>query len=188
MYREILLSELKVQKSSGYLYFIDKEHPLAIGKALYVYYHRHVASLKLGRWLTSNEHVHHLDENRVNNNPDNLDVMSASEHAKVHNVSLPDAVCLQCRAEFTPSRNTTKYCSVECVTKSKVKLDFLTKDELELLIWSKSLSSLAKELGCSDNGIKKWAVRLGCLMPPTRFHSKITNKDLKLAAYMAAKV
>lgn len=46
--------------------------------------HRVVAEIKLGRPLKKNEIVHHLDENKHNNNPDNLQVMTQAEHIKLH--------------------------------------------------------------------------------------------------------
>ena len=46
--------------------------------------HRVIAEWKFGRALTSKEHVHHNDGNKLNNHPDNLEVMSASDHARHH--------------------------------------------------------------------------------------------------------
>jgi hypothetical protein len=46
--------------------------------------HRVVAQNMLGRPLRSDEHVHHLDENKHNNAPENLAVMSAREHLALH--------------------------------------------------------------------------------------------------------
>lgn len=47
--------------------------------------HRVVAEQKLGRKLIKGEVVHHIDENKRNNHPDNLIVFSSqSEHAKWH--------------------------------------------------------------------------------------------------------
>ena len=45
---------------------------------------RKVASEAMGRPLTSDEHVHHIDGDPSNNSPDNLAVMSRSEHLKLH--------------------------------------------------------------------------------------------------------
>ncbi len=39
----------------------------------------------LGRPLGPDEVAHHIDENSQNNMPDNLEAMTRSEHAKVHN-------------------------------------------------------------------------------------------------------
>lgn len=50
------------------------------GKVLY----RILAELKIGRKLFPDEEVHHIDGNHLNNNRDNLQVVSASEHSKIH--------------------------------------------------------------------------------------------------------
>lgn len=60
------------------------DHPHARENG-YVYEHILVAENKLGRFLTDNEVVHHIDENKLNNSPDNLMVFSSpSEHMKYH--------------------------------------------------------------------------------------------------------
>jgi len=67
----------------GYWFFIDKEHPLSDKRGV-VLLHRHVASVKDGRWLTKNNIVHHVDGNKDNNDPSNLEIMDISEHASLH--------------------------------------------------------------------------------------------------------
>lgn len=46
--------------------------------------HRQAGEKKAGRALKSSEHVHHTDENKHNNSPDNLEILSNSDHARVH--------------------------------------------------------------------------------------------------------
>ncbi len=46
--------------------------------------HRLVAEIKLGRALMHNEVVHHIDGNKQNNEPDNLMIMTQSDHLKLH--------------------------------------------------------------------------------------------------------
>lgn len=46
--------------------------------------HRKVMEEKLGRELTPDEIVHHKDENKLNNHPDNLELMTRAEHLAHH--------------------------------------------------------------------------------------------------------
>lgn len=48
-----------------------------------------VVETKLGRKLLPDEQVHHKDENKLNNHPDNLEVLTNSEHQKLHFPSRP---------------------------------------------------------------------------------------------------
>lgn len=46
--------------------------------------HRVIMSQVIGRKLRRDEFVHHIDEDKSNNNPNNLQIMSPSEHARHH--------------------------------------------------------------------------------------------------------
>jgi ABC-type bacteriocin/lantibiotic exporter with double-glycine peptidase domain len=46
--------------------------------------HRLLMEKHLGRKLTKNEIVHHIDNNPTNDNPENLQVMTQKEHARLH--------------------------------------------------------------------------------------------------------
>lgn len=51
----------------------------------YVYEHILIAEKQLGRSLSGNEVVHHIDGNKLNNSPDNLTVLaSQAEHIRLH--------------------------------------------------------------------------------------------------------
>lgn len=50
----------------------------------FVAQHRLVVEDKIGRQLQDGEHVHHIDEVKTNNDPENLQVMSLSDHRKLH--------------------------------------------------------------------------------------------------------
>ena len=65
---------------------VGKGDGKAYRKTFGVHTHRLVASEKLGRPLLKGEVVHHIDENILNNHPDNLHVFaSQAEHAAHHN-------------------------------------------------------------------------------------------------------
>ena len=64
-------------KPNGYIEITRGEHK---GKSQ----HRVVMEEHLGRKLLTSEHVHHKDHDRSNNILSNLEVMTASEHAKHH--------------------------------------------------------------------------------------------------------
>ena len=147
-----------------YTYFLDKEHPLASKPDGIVLFHRHVASITLGYWLSSDEHVHHIDENKLNNSSENLAVMTAEEHGKIHKPVFTEVrYCKHCNTEMcVPIDSTTMYCSNTCRSSSGIKDSSLTKEYLESILPTHSWTSLGKLTGYSDNGIKKRAKVLGC--------------------------
>jgi len=49
-----------------------------------VYEHRWLMEQHLGRPLKRNEHVHHINGNPTDNRIENLQIVSASEHGKIH--------------------------------------------------------------------------------------------------------
>lgn len=52
----------------------------------YGFEHRLIAKAKFN-WIDESEHVHHVDENRLNNSPTNLEVKDAVEHLSNHSVA-----------------------------------------------------------------------------------------------------
>lgn len=59
-----LCMEFKIDKGIGYMYCYNPTHPLA-NKSGKVYEHRYVMSNHLGRWITTDEVVHHKDDDRT---------------------------------------------------------------------------------------------------------------------------
>jgi hypothetical protein len=71
-------------KKNGYWCVYAKGHPRAFGRGE-LYVHILVAEQKLGRYLFDDEVVHHIDGDRLNNDPNNLLICAnKSEHAKLH--------------------------------------------------------------------------------------------------------
>lgn len=79
----------------GYMLVQCIGHPFAVGKSEYVFEHRLVAEKYLltdensvvingKRYLSPEYFVHHINENRLDNRPENLRVMKPSEHQHLH--------------------------------------------------------------------------------------------------------
>ena len=65
------------------LVLVGPDHPMAT-KSGYVLEHRLVMAAVLGRYLSSAEHVHHINLDPTNNRPENLVVLTRSQHMRVH--------------------------------------------------------------------------------------------------------
>lgn len=76
---------------SGYPLIYEPTHPRAY-KDGWVLEHRWLVEQDLGRVLTPDEHVHHKDGNRQNNDLTNLEVLSPSEHAILTNREVREAL------------------------------------------------------------------------------------------------
>lgn len=101
------------------------KHPVS-GK--FVYEHRLVMELHIGRPLLSTEVVHHINHDRHDNRIENLELIaSRSEHMKEHHrdpnftqrgprphLQKPPVPCAWCGKEFRPPQKRVKCCSVSC--------------------------------------------------------------------------
>ena len=78
----------RLLNSSGYLMIYQPEHPNASNRG-YIFEHRYIMEQYLGRYLTKEELVHHINDNRLDNRLENLKLVSRGEHALLHNVLEP---------------------------------------------------------------------------------------------------
>lgn len=96
----------KIVKNKPYLYAVVPDHPNA-SKHGYVLAHRVIMENHIGRLLRSDEIVHHIDHNKDNNSVENLQIMTASEHGKLHARSgiILNLICANCGKEFSRKGN-----------------------------------------------------------------------------------
>ena len=70
--------------SRGYIKVLCPGHPRASKHQHYIYMHIVIAEQTLGRRLNQDEVVHHINGDKSDNRPENLKVMTRSEHIKLH--------------------------------------------------------------------------------------------------------
>lgn len=151
--------------------------PSSVGDNGWQYEHIFLKELELGRFLNSDECVHHLDGNKTNNLLSNLIVLSYADHIRIHkwidagkaysNTSEKVYRCVACNTIVKTKQN--KYCSIECMARitsynRRVTIDnslpnklIMNKETLiDLLTKHKNFSTVGKLFGVSDNAIRKW--------------------------------
>ena len=94
--------------------FDSNPYPLIdpMGKEDPVRAHRYIMEHELGRSLSSQEHVHHIDGNQKNFSPDNLVVLMEKEHHSRHKRKKKGTVlyCIDCGEErYYPLGWITRY-------------------------------------------------------------------------------
>lgn len=154
------LTKLKITKDKtlGYEVVYYPKHPFARKGSGVVYLHRIIMENHLGRYLKQDEHVHHKDENRSNNVIENLELITNSEHIKHHNPINPQKIkfCAECKKEFKADKIRNLYCSTECYSKNHKKIEWPSVEYIEEQLKIKSMVQIGKDLGVSDNAVRKY--------------------------------
>lgn len=87
----------KIVDKNGYIRVLVPELKHKRGASRYVLQHRLVVSEKVGRQLTSNEVVHHLNGIRDDNRPENLEIIEKSLDGKTNHETWTYSKALQKR-------------------------------------------------------------------------------------------
>lgn len=132
----------------------------------YVYIHQLQAEKKLGRALNDKECVHHIDENKYNNAPDNLMVFKTnSDHVAFHSgceIYLDEDVWVAkihknrvCPICMTNIKDNHANMCISCYLKKKSSC-IPSKEILMDLILKYPMTQIGKMYGVSSNSVKKW--------------------------------
>lgn len=150
---------------NGYKLIYMPEHPRVIGTSGCVYEHIIIAEQKLGRLLTDDEVVHHIDGNRSNNLPENLIVFkSKADHSRYHRTGLllqqgdiyisPINTCIDCGTMIDCHTRVNRCRKCSNIAQRKTE-----RPSYEQLLQDKenmSMCAIGKKYGVSDNAIRKW--------------------------------
>ena len=158
-----------------------------------MFIHRLQAEKKLGRYLSREECVHHIDENKFNNSIDNLMVFKTrADHAAYHmgcdiyldgDVWVANRTMSLCPICGKSKEKTAKYC-VKCYLQIKKSNSLKpTKDILSKQITQLSFVSIGKLYGVSDNAVRKWCKSYDLPYKRKDIKQFIKNNDLSLYNY-----
>lgn len=106
----------RISWSAGYPVIFCPDHPNAWATG-YVLLHRVVMEMVLGRLLSEDEVVHHKNHDKTDFRPDNLEVLSSPDHARLHKkpLTLLAGNCKECGAEIIRRKGKSLiFCGYSC--------------------------------------------------------------------------
>lgn len=144
-------------REDGYLSFSDKDHKLARADGS-VLLHRSIYAEYYDDYELDGYHIHHIDGNKLNNNPDNLEKLSAVDHLKSH-CNYREINCIICNTKFHAKGDWHKCCSAFCRKQHKISTAIRKYHVHPNLLRELSLvypmTKLGEMFGVSDVAIKK---------------------------------
>lgn len=132
----------------------------------------------IGRPLTKNECVHHIDRDRTNNDLANLQLLTLKEHVRLHCVEDLGTtyiinICINCQKTFeTTLLNKRNCCSILCATQQR-QIFKIDPSDLLSMVWSMPTTEVAKILGVSDVAIAKRCKLFNIPKPPRGYWAKV---------------
>lgn len=160
------------RKGKDYLHSYCPGHSRANNRG-YVYTHVLVAEEKLGRLLTEEECVHHIDRDRFNNSPDNIIVFkTVADHSAFHSgvEKVLDGDVWWCPSKCIDHKDLCPVCGqnykdddarmcLECWNKQRRETfgdkKCPEREVLKRQIRIMTFTEIAQEYGVSDNAIRK---------------------------------
>lgn len=144
--------------------------------------HREVAAQSIGRALNAEEVVHHIDEDKHNNDPENLIVFRTDADHRAHHEGM--ALIDHGDGTFSAERKEIQFCSCgkettgkffcfNCELKNRAK-NIPPRGDLEAIIWEMPATKIAERYGVSDRMIGKWCAKYGIEKPGRGYWSRKT--------------
>ena len=161
--------------NNGYVEIMMPDHPNARRNGT-VFEHRLMAEKKLGRILTKEETVHHIDGNKCNNDLDNLMVFKTSaDHSAFHKgvKAVKDGDVWCCLDKGYDNTELCPICHINYKDKQadmcidcwrelnnkfikNTNIERPSRETLKNQIRINSFVDIGKEYGVSDNAVRKW--------------------------------
>ena len=94
----------RIVEAGRYIRIRMTNHPAA--RRGWVYEHRLVVEKRLGRYLRSDEHIHHINGNKADNRDENLEVLTKAEHLLRHRPEHNEKRLANIRAAYAAKRVT----------------------------------------------------------------------------------
>lgn len=102
---------------AGYRVVLQRGHPRA-NRDGYVFEHILVKEKEIGRHIAKNEDVHHINGNKLDNRPENLELMTKSQHAiTTLTIDMSNRRCSDCGSSETYRRDWQK----DPIDKNKIR-------------------------------------------------------------------